>query len=121
MRLILPVAAILLLGFSYSSADLEKPRESPLEQVRGLAARSTIEKFKPNERALVVLSGRLSTTAFGLYVFDSHGNCVARDDATDAKNPVDLAVEFVPSTAGPYSVEVHNLGLEATNYWLMIR
>ena len=91
------------------------------EKIRGMSARSAIERFKPNEGAKVILSGRTGDTVLGLYVFDSLGNCVAKDDDTSPQNGVDLALEWAPSDVTPYTVEVHNVGLSGNNFLLAIR
>ena len=123
MRVLLPSSLVaVLLGVSCGSAELVAPRKLGLaEKVRSLSACSTIERFKPNEGAKVILSGQSQGTILGLYVFDSQGNCVAKDDDTTPQNGVDLAVEWVPSDASPYAVEIHNVGMNGNIYELAIR
>jgi len=49
-------------------------------------------------------------------VFDPNGNCVAHDDPGD-----DLAVEWFPPRAQPYTYEVRNLGMALTSLEMAIR
>lgn len=123
MRVLLPSSLLaVLLCVSLGSADLVAPRKlEATPSITAFSARSTIESFKPNEGAKVILSGRTSDTILGLYVFDSQGNCVAKDDDTTPQNGVDLAVEWTPSDVAPYAVEVHNVGMNGNAYVLAIR
>jgi hypothetical protein len=119
--LLLGVFAVFLFG-SLGSAELVTPRKAGRsENVRGQATRAVIERYKPNEAAMAILSGETPGTVLGLYAFDADGNCVAKDDQTTPQNTVDLALEWVPANATPYSVEVRNAGLSGTPYKLVLR
>jgi hypothetical protein len=123
MRFLLPLGVLAVLLFvSLGAAELVTPRKVGLsDQVRGQATRAIIERYKPNEGAAVILTGKLPTTVLGLYVFDAHGNCVAKDDSTTPQNSVDLALEWVPADATPYCVEVRNAGISGTPYEIVLR
>jgi len=57
-------------------------------------------------RALVIGDGR---TAVGIYVFDSQGHCIGFDDEpSDVYD--DRIVSWVPAAAGPFDVQIRNLG-----------
>jgi hypothetical protein len=128
MRKLLPWSIVgVLLCVSLGSADLVTPRKlAPPEPVHGMAVRSTIEKFKANEPALVTVTGFQSETFQGetclaLYLFDAHGNCVAKDDRTSAQSSDKLAVVWVPPDANSCFVEVRNAGITMNAYLLAIR
>src|SRR4051812_42675202 len=92
-----------LLCVSMGSADLVTPRKlGGLERIPALGVRSTIERFKANEPASVVISGE-GETCLGLYVFDGNGNCVAKDDFTSPHSSDDLAVNWIPPETAAYS------------------
>ena len=128
MRKLLPscIAGVLLF-VSLGSADLVTPRRlSSPELVHGMAVRSTIEKFKANEPVRIMVTGFQSEsfqgeTCLALYLFDAHGNCVAKDDRTSAQSSDKLAVVWVPPDANPCYVEVRNTGLTPNAYLLAIR
>lgn len=110
----------ILLCVSFSSAELVTPRKlGHAEAVAGMSVRATLEKFKPNERASVIVSGK-GATCLGLYVFDAQGNCIAKDDVTPAQASDDLTVEWVPLESA-CSVEVRNFGNSANAFDLAIR
>ena len=46
----------------------------------------------------------------GIYVYDPQGNCVAFDDEPTPKYFDDRIASWVPGLAGPYEVQVRNLG-----------
>lgn len=62
---------------------------------------------KLRSTAIVYGHGR---SPLALYVFDPHGNCVARDDFSPSRMTDDLAVEWFPPTEEMYEIEVRNLG-----------
>src|SRR5262249_60019722 len=57
----------------------------------------------------------------GLYVYDGHGNCISWDDSLDAAVQDDLAVEFFASQAGPYHIEVHNMGSNVNSFSVVVK
>jgi hypothetical protein len=72
------------------------------------------------ERTLVIASGR-ATSAVGLYVYDPHGNCIARDEALSPRAGDDLAAEWFPPVTSVYTVELRNQGIEANALQLAFR
>ncbi len=67
------------------------------------------------ERSCAIVStiGR-EQAVLGLYVYDPHGNCVARDEFDDAvakgRAAFDqVAVEWYPPAAATYAIEVRNM------------
>lgn len=64
------------------------------------------------ERSCVIASGQ-GASPLALYVFDAHGNCVARDEPVAARSGDDVAVEWFPATAGVFTIELCNAGPQA--------
>jgi hypothetical protein len=110
-----------LLCVSLGSADLVKARMGETKQT--LAAgmtRSYVDTFKKNERALVIASG-IGASCMGLYVFDSQGNCLAKDDLSAPATADDLIVEWYPTEPGRYCVDLRNAGFENNQYQIILR
>ena len=82
--------------------------------------RDYVDTFKKNERALAIVSGG-GDSRMGLYVFDRHGNCLAKDDLSSATTGDDLIVEWYPSEEGRCCVAVRNSGFEANTYRMALR
>ena len=120
MRLLILSAAGVLLGVSIVSADLETPEKLAAVEIPGLGARATLRRFKANEEAQAIVSGK-GSTCLGLYVFDANGNCVAKDDLTAPESSDDLTVKWVPHEAAAYSVEVRNGGIMPNSYEFLLR
>jgi hypothetical protein len=77
-------------------------------------------KCKARERTCAIIYG-LGKSPMGVYVFDPHGNCVARDDVAPTLISDDLATEWHPATEETYVIEVHNLGRKNNNAEIAIR
>lgn len=122
MRIIMACSVLtVLLCVSLGSADLVKPREPEKEIVlpAGLT-RSYVDAFKKNERTLVIVNG-VGACPMGLYVFDEHGNCLAKDDFSSPKTADDLIVQWYPSEQGRYSVDLRNAGFDSNEYQIALR
>lgn len=66
--------------------------------------------FRAGERALVIATGT-GQSPLALYVYDSDGNCVARDDVVEPRGSSDdVAVEWVPAEQARFGIELRNLG-----------
>jgi hypothetical protein len=76
--------------------------------------------FRGAERSVVIVSGD-GSSYLGLYVYDQHGNCVAKDDLSGFPTRDDLAVEWYPHETAPYTIEVKNLGRSFNTYEMAIR
>jgi hypothetical protein len=112
---------VLLLAFSVGHADLEKERAGEVEQISpALAIRSVYDTFKANKEARAIALGK-GKTVLGLYVFDRHGNCVARDDVGSPRTSDDLAVVWIPTETTRYDVEIRNAGYETNIYQITLR
>ena len=110
-----------LLCVSLATADLITPSKlGPKVAIPGIGRRAISERFKANEPARAIVSGD-GDTCLGLYIFDTHGNCVAKDDSTSPVSSDDLAVEWFPAGLHPYSVEVWNGGYLPSEFELGIR
>jgi hypothetical protein len=122
MRIIMMCSVLtVLFCVSLGSADLVKPREPAKElKIPAGMTRSYVDTFKKNERALVIASGR-GKACLGLYVFDSRGNCVARDDISGPATSDDLIVEWLPPDEARYCVELRNAGFENNPYQIALR
>jgi hypothetical protein len=57
----------------------------------------------------------------GLYVYDGHGNCISWDDSLYVEVQDDLAVGFVASQAGPYHIEIHNMGSSVNSFRVVVK
>jgi hypothetical protein len=75
---------------------------------------------KGAERTCVIVSGR-ERSALGLYVYDPHGNCIARDEAIAARTADDLAVEWFPPADLPYTIEMRNQGQQVNKVDVVFR
>jgi hypothetical protein len=122
MRIVLAASLIAILAcVSFSSADLVTPKKlGHGERILGMSTRATLEKFKADEWASVVVSG-VGEACLGLYVFDARGNCVAHDDFTSPQASDDLTVEWIPADTTMFSVEVRNAGIGMDMYDLALR
>jgi hypothetical protein len=72
------------------------------------------------ERTNVIVYGQ-GTSPMAVYVYDAHGNCVARDDLSLTTVSDDLAVEWHPPTEQVYDIEIRNLGRRLNNAEIAIR
>src|SRR5262245_13473904 len=122
MGRILAVAAVLVVvTLAARSAPLE-----PVETRIGLNLppfRRLVETlpFKADKRATVIAMGQQRTSHLGLYVYDSHGNCVAWDDLGSATTLDDMAVEWFPMQNEQYTMELRNLGAASSRFDIAIR
>ena len=109
MRTIM-ASSLMLTCVCLASADLVTPRPAVKEQpISAMSLRAYTEAFRADEEARVIVSGD-GSTILALYVFDADGNCVAKDDVPAPESSDDLFVEWVPASAGRYSVEMRNAG-----------
>lgn len=76
--------------------------------------------FEAGQRARVIVSGN-GATFMGLYVFDEHGNCVARDDQGQRPTQDDLVVEWLPARTARYRVEVRNFGAMPNSFSMALQ
>jgi hypothetical protein len=113
------MAVLCLAGFSGGSPVQPVPlRVFALEPG---TSRLETHTFKAGERASVISIGREGATFLGLYIYDEHGNCVTWDDIGTSSTKDDVAVEWFPSRAAPYTVEVRNFGLAVNKLELAVR
>jgi hypothetical protein len=110
---------LLLTGASFGG-PLEPIRTDDKVTIRPLGQHSYLAPFEANQRAVVIASGN-GRTYLGLYVFDRHGNCVAKDDHTGPATCDDCAVEWFPTEIADYSVEIVNLGRNSNVVQLAVR
>ena len=99
---------LLLTPIGFSS-----PTEARKPGARAIGAFSSIFFIVPcnggGERSCVIATGK-GSSPLALYVFDAHGNCVARDEPVAAPGGDDVAVEWFPTIAGVFTVELRNPG-----------
>jgi hypothetical protein len=58
----------------------------------------------------------------GLYVFDSQGNCVAKDDLSSRPATADdLIVQWYPDEQDRYCVDLRNAGVDNNEYQILLR
>ena len=111
--------AVLFLAAWGGSAPVEGRKQEG--EVEPLAQLSFLERFEGHKRASVIIIGD-GQTYLGVYVFDSWGNCVARDDSSLSKDVRDdLAVAWFPEQAGAYTMDVCNFGTASNEFVMVIR
>jgi hypothetical protein len=78
--------------------------------------------FRGGEQALVIASGS-GSSPIALYVFDSHGNCLAKDDLIEpaASSSDDIAAEWYPPETSRYTIELRNVGYNRNKVQLATR
>jgi hypothetical protein len=89
-------------------------------ELPALASRYFPVSFEGGQRAIAIASGNFSSP-LGLYVYDAHGNCVARDEALEFEGRDDLAAEWFPPETAAYTIEVRNAGLQPNPARLVLR
>jgi hypothetical protein len=111
----------LLLGASVAGGVLwDEKAIGRKDKVGPFGHRAYSKHFEAGRRALVIVSGN-GQGLMGVYVYDEHGNCVARDDAVGGPTKDDLAAEWVPERAGRFSVEVYALDRVGNEYHMAVR
>ena len=96
--------------------DLKAKKEAAAFEVGfGGLFPGTLFAFSPDGKKIVASSVK------GLYVFDAHGNCVARDDEVTTRTVDDTAVEWVPAPTGTYTITVKALGKNAVEFLMTVR
>lgn len=110
MRLIRWVTTFTLLAVVGAAAGAPlNPFTPRILEVAGFSQFSLHETFTAGERSLVMVSGD-GSTAMQLYIYDAHGNCVAKDEPTHQATQDDLAAQWYPATLAGYLVVVRNAG-----------
>jgi hypothetical protein len=110
-----------LLCVSLGSANIAKSRSGEVKQkIHAGMTRSYVDTFKKNEKAQAIAQGG-GECCMGLYVFDSHGNCLAKDDLSSANTADDLIVEWYATEQGRYCVDLRNAGLETNVYQIALK
>jgi hypothetical protein len=112
------LAALLLGGWALASP--QRPVADLQEDISPQQVHTWIHKHEGGQRSWVAVSGT-GVCALGLYVYDQHGNCVARDDFAGLEVRDDLAASWRVPATGPYAIEVHNLGLVANTYDISVK
>jgi hypothetical protein len=92
--------------------------EGKVEPYRDLNYERTFQAGIP---AKVIALGEARKGYLGLYVFDAHGNCVARDDEVNDRTVDDTAVEWVPAQTGPCTIQVKALGKNGFDFLMTVR
>jgi hypothetical protein len=106
---------------STTSAELETPEKlGPKTRISGMGVHSALRRFKANEAAQLIISGD-GDTCLGVYVFDAHGNCVAKDDMTSPESSDDLTARWIPHEAAGFIVEVRNGGISPNGFEFLLR
>lgn len=122
MRKIIACSVLTVLScVSLGSADLVKARMGETKQmIPAGTTRSYVDTFKKHTRALATASGT-GASCMGLYVFDSQGNCLAKDDLSASATADDLIVEWYPTEQGRFCVDLRNAGFENNQYQIVLR
>lgn len=108
MRII--VAGFLLAAAGWMHAAVPNNKAVEVNTTLGsLGVINFSQQFVAGEqaRAIVIGDGR---SYLGLYIYDSFGNCIEKDDRNPANVRDDLACVWTPSKSDSYGIEVVNLG-----------
>jgi hypothetical protein len=114
------MAALLFGATLGSGAPLDMKARAVEAPVDAFGAREFWGKFPGGKRSLAIALGD-NRTNLGLYVFDAHGNCVARDDDMSLASRDDLAVEWLPAQTGLFTIQVKSLARISNRVLLVIR
>ncbi len=115
--LALPMLLVAAPWASTSPTQAIKPQAVSLQATATLVSRVVCNG---GERSLVIASGKTGA-ALALYVYDGHGNCVARDEPIAGKAADDVAAEWYPAATGPFTVELRNQSSQANTVELVFR
>jgi len=77
-------------------------------------------RCKGKESTRIIVYGQ-GSSPMAVYVFDTHGNCVARDDFSTGGVSDDLALEWFSAADATYDVEIRNLGRKSNTAEIAIR
>src|SRR5262249_17386164 len=78
-------------------------------------------QFQAGIPAKGIALGEARKGYLGLYVYDAHGNCVARDDDVNDRTVDDTAAEWVPAQTGLYTIQVQALGKNGFEFLMTVR
>lgn len=112
------ILALLVGGWALGSP--QRPVADRQEDIIPQQVHTWIHKHEGGQKSWVAISGT-GVCSLGLYVYDQHGNCVARDDFAGLEVRDDLAAAWRVPTTGEYAIEVHNLGLVANTYDMAVK
>jgi hypothetical protein len=114
-------ATILLFGAALGRGAPLNPAQRVIEiKIEPFDHYEYWRKFDAGKRALAIVVGS-NRSNMGLYVFDAHGNCVARDDNMSLLSRDDLVAEWFPAQTGPFSLQVKSLARVPNKLWLVVR
>ncbi len=120
------LAGLALIGTLGVATVTDAGPEKPTGPLKGLQVKignswSMTVRFKGGERATVIVTGSQEQGHLGLYIYDSHGNCVARDDNGDGNVLNYRAAIWHPEKTQDYVVQVRNLGNVNDQFYLALR
>jgi hypothetical protein len=110
----------LFLAATWGNTSPTQPRSPVVLAAPALTSQIFLVACNGGERTCVIASGE-GRSPLGLYVYDSYGNCIARDEATGPKTADDLAVEWFPPANMPYTIEMRNQGLQVNKVDVVFR
>jgi hypothetical protein len=123
----------LLLAAPLGVTSPVQPQEPQLKTpLAGYSSLLSIVPCKGGERSVAIAAtppNSSRSVLLGLYVFDPHGNCIARDEYDDRVPPRegrrpatdDVAVEWFPPSTATYTVELRNLSPDPCVLHMAIR
>ncbi len=115
--LALPILLMAAPWAGTSPTQAIKPQPVSLQSATALVIRT---ECNGGERSCVIASGKTGA-ALALYVFDGHGNCIARDEPVAAKAADDVAVEWFPAATGLFTIELRNQSAQPNTVELAFR
>jgi hypothetical protein len=102
--------AALLLSAPWATTSPVEPRKPQPVDLGPQTAQFFRLACKGGERTCFIASGQ-GASPLGVYVYDPHGNCIARDEAVVSRSVDDVAVEWFPVVTTLYTIELRNQGL----------
>ena len=127
MRMLLMLGGLAILLATHLGCETP-PQERRAKKVDGfrkvdfdpLSYTTTSQRCQANERTSVIVYGQ-GTSPLGVYVYDAHGNCVARDDLSLGRVTDDLAAAWQAPREEFYDIEIYNFGRKPNTAELAIR
>ena len=108
--------------FLLASFGTGAPVRIPKVDIEAMGRFSYVASFPAGKSVRALAIGlQLNGGHAGFYVFDKNGNCIVWDDSPDGAVPNDLAVEWTPSDASSYTIEIRNLARNGQTFSFILK
>jgi hypothetical protein len=123
----------LLLLAPWGSSSPVQPQPPRMQdkalKLSGFSSYVSVILCKGGERTVAIAATTDQQVILALYVYDAHGNCVARDEVTERsligkdRRPAtdDVAAEWYPPADLPYTIELRNQSRESCTLQMVVR